>query len=180
MWLIFDDCLALPDGRLKQLVTFIVQIDFISCCMSLMSYSMDDLPNLKGLSLVCYDKTFFYDNLIVPLLRRPSQLEELIFVCLYFKPAYVNDYSCSIVKYPHLISLDIIFVNVDYVDQFLNESKTHLPRLTELKVQFHALKEVTKTFTQDATRLNCATVKRLIVEDSIVFSEDVYRYFPSL
>ncbi|CAF3672342.1 unnamed protein product [Rotaria socialis] len=172
MWLIFDDCLALPDGRLKQLVTFIVQIDFISCCMSLMSYSMDDLPNLKGLSLVCYDKTFFYDNLIVPLLRRPSQLEELIFV--------FNDYSCSIVKYPHLISLDIIFVNVDYVDQFLNESKTHLPRLTELKVQFHALKEVTKTFTQDATRLNCATVKRLIVEDSIVFSEDVYRYFPSL
>ncbi|CAF1478541.1 unnamed protein product, partial [Rotaria magnacalcarata] len=36
----FDHCLALLDGRLRQLVTFIVQIDSISCYMPLMSYNM--------------------------------------------------------------------------------------------------------------------------------------------
>ncbi|CAF3820951.1 unnamed protein product [Rotaria sordida] len=92
----------------------------------------------------------------------------------------VNDHSCSIVEYSHLISLDIDFVNIDYVDQFLNESKTRLPYLTELVVQFDSLKNVTENFTRDATQRNCAKVKRLIVKNLIDFSEDVYRYFPSL
>jgi hypothetical protein len=38
----FDDCLALLDGRLKQLITFIVQIDFIGY-MPLISYNMVSL-----------------------------------------------------------------------------------------------------------------------------------------
>ncbi|CAF3342347.1 unnamed protein product [Rotaria socialis] len=92
----------------------------------------------------------------------------------------VNDHSYSIVEYSHLILLDIDFVNIDYVDQFLNESKTRLPCLTELVVQFNALKNVTEDFTRDATRRNCAKVKRLIVKNLIDFPKDVYRYFPSL
>ncbi|CAF4755173.1 unnamed protein product, partial [Rotaria sp. Silwood2] len=92
----------------------------------------------------------------------------------------VNDHSCSIVEYSHLISLDIDFVNIDYVDQFLNESKTRLPCLTELVVQFDQLKNVTENFTRDATRRNCAKVKRLIVKNLIDFPKVVYRYFPSL
>lgn len=71
-------------------------------------------------------------------------------------------------------------MNIDYVDHFLNESKTHLPCLTELKVRFDDLKKVTENFTRDATRRNCAKIKRLIVEDLRDFPEDVYRYFPSL
>ncbi|CAF1663866.1 unnamed protein product, partial [Rotaria sordida] len=58
----FDDCLALLDGRFKQLTTFIVQ---------------DDLSTLKCFSLICYDSTEGYNNLILPLLRRMSYLEEL-------------------------------------------------------------------------------------------------------
>jgi hypothetical protein len=92
----------------------------------------------------------------------------------------INDHPCSIVEYPHLTSLNIEFVNIDYVDQFLNESKTHLSCLTELTIRFDALKNVTENFTRDATRRNCTKVKRLIVSDPIDFSEDVYRYFPSL
>ncbi|CAM4843584.1 unnamed protein product [Rotaria magnacalcarata] len=92
----------------------------------------------------------------------------------------VNDHSYSIVEYSHLILLDIDFVNIDYVDQFLNESKTRLPCLTELVVQFNALKNVTENFTRDATRRNCAKVKRLIIKNLIDFPKDVYRYFSSL
>jgi hypothetical protein len=61
----------------------------------------------------------------------------------------------------------------------VNESKRHLSCLTELVVRFDALKNVTENFTGDATRRNCTKVKRLIVEDSTDFSEDIYRYFPS-
>ncbi|CAF1005708.1 unnamed protein product [Rotaria sordida] len=87
---------------------------------------------------------------------------------------------CSIIEEPHLISLDIECVNTYYVEHFLNEEKAHLPHLTELKVCYHSLKFVTKNFTRDETRRNCARIKQLIVEDPITYPKDVYRYFPLL
>ncbi|CAF3701396.1 unnamed protein product [Rotaria sp. Silwood1] len=87
---------------------------------------------------------------------------------------------CSIIEYPHLISLDIECVNTYYVEHFLNEEKAHLPHLTELKVCYDSLKFVTKNFTRDKTRRNCARIKRLIVENPITYPKDVYRYFPLL
>ncbi|CAF3570250.1 unnamed protein product [Rotaria sp. Silwood2] len=92
----------------------------------------------------------------------------------------INDDWSSIVKYAHLISLDIENVNSHYIEHFLNETKTHLPCLIQLKIRYNLLEIVTQNFTRDATRCNCAKVKRLIVKDSIVYSKDVYRYFPSL
>ncbi|CAF1388865.1 unnamed protein product [Adineta ricciae] len=87
---------------------------------------------------------------------------------------------CSIVEYPHLISLDIERANISYVEQFLNETKTHLPNLIELKATYMSLEDVTKNFTQDQTRRNCAGVKRLFVDMPMVYKDCVYRYFPSL
>ncbi len=96
------------------------------------------------------------------------------------KRTLIGNESYSIVTYPHLISLDMDCVNIHYVDQFLNQSKAYLPCLTELKIPYNELKSVTENFTRDVTRRNCANVKRLILKDSTVFSEDVHRYFPSL
>ncbi|CAF3455174.1 unnamed protein product [Rotaria socialis] len=93
---------------------------------------------------------------------------------------YDNNSTFSVIEYSHLISLDITSVYLDYVAQFLLETKAHLPRLAELKVSYDQLKMVTMNFTRDATRRNCSKVKRLIVEESTVFSKDVYQYFPSL
>jgi hypothetical protein len=102
-------------------------------------------------------------------------------------PVWVSDLAhftdknwCSIVEYPHLISLDIARVDIYYVEHFLNETKTHLPRLTELKIRYENLKMVTKNFTRDETRRNCAKVKELIVGQTTVYTKDVYYYFPSL
>jgi len=97
----------------------------------------------------------------------------------FHKPRPVDDW-CSIVKYPHLISLDIWSADNHYVEHFLNETKTYLPCLIELRIRYHSLKTVTQNFTRDITRRNCANVKQLIVKDSIVYPKDVYRYFPSL
>ncbi len=95
-----------------------------------------------------------------------------------FRPNHSTTYS--VIEYPHLTTLDITSVDIDYVVQFLHETKAHVPCLTELKVKHHHLKCVTMNFTRDATRRNCAQVKRLIFEDPISLSKDVYKYFPSL
>ena len=87
---------------------------------------------------------------------------------------------CSTVEYPHLISLDIKDAHTYYVEQFLNETKTHLPRLTELKIRYEDLENVTKIFTRDVTRRNCTRVNRLIVENQMVYSKYVFNYFPLL
>jgi len=88
--------------------------------------------------------------------------------------------SYSIVEYPHLTSLDIRFVHIDYVEQFLDESKTRLPHLTELHIEYDQLKTVTENFTRDATRLICSQVKRLIIKEVVVYPKDFYLYFPLL
>jgi hypothetical protein len=87
---------------------------------------------------------------------------------------------CSIVEYPHLISLNVKHAHPHYVEHFLNQTKTHLPGLIELKVTSDSLKQITKNFTRDETRRNCGRVNRLLVEGPMVYSEDVYNYFPLL
>jgi len=86
----------------------------------------------------------------------------------------------SIVEYPYLISLDLSDVHIDYVEQFLNETKTHLPRLTELIVNYNQLTIVIENFTRNATRLNCAKVKQLVIVKALAHSKDLYVYFPVL
>ncbi|CAF4168153.1 unnamed protein product, partial [Rotaria sp. Silwood2] len=100
-----------------------------------------------------------------------------------FNKAIVSRYFldwCSIIEYLHLISLDVERANPYYIEHFLNETKTRLPCLTKLKVNYGDLKQVTENFSRDEMRLNCGRVKRLIVERSIVYPEYVYHYFPLL
>ncbi|CAF5225982.1 unnamed protein product, partial [Rotaria magnacalcarata] len=84
----------------------------------------------------------------------------------------------SIVEYPHLIALRLGLSHTDYYEQFLNNTRTHLPRLTQLKVNYTRLTFVTENFTRDATRLNCTNVKQLLIREQLVHSEDFYIYFP--
>jgi len=86
----------------------------------------------------------------------------------------------SVVEYPYLVSLYLEHVHNDYVEQFLNQTKTHLPRLTKLIVDYNQLAMITENFTRDTTRLNCAKVKRLIIREIRVHSNDFYVYFPLL
>ncbi|CAF0957244.1 unnamed protein product [Rotaria sordida] len=290
----FNDVRALLDGRLKQLTTFIVQVEYISDWIST-SHNRNDLPYLKCFSLTCYHGTREYDNLIVRLLRRMTNLEELtlylhIFggstfiagtdleneiltymprlhtftfyitsenviadptvhisdddikrtftnikhgqmacmvdyfipmkiICRVFSLPFkfhvleritnnipnivfnsVTDLKlnilppfwrfhefhlldkdwCSLVEYPHLISLDMKEADIYYVEHFLNETKTYLPRLTKLKIDYQELKMVTKNFTRDETRSNCARVKQLNGQGLIVYPKKVYCYFSLL
>jgi hypothetical protein len=86
----------------------------------------------------------------------------------------------SVVEYPYLISLRILVSHIDYVEQFLNQTKTNLPHLTKLIVDYDQLAIVTNNFTRDITRRNCAKVKQLFTASTIVHSKDFNVYFPLL
>jgi len=62
----------------------------------------------------------------------------------FIKPQLIDNDWCSIVEYPHLISLDISFANIDYVEHFLNETKTHLPCVTELQIRYEQMITMTE------------------------------------
>ncbi|CAF2403782.1 unnamed protein product [Rotaria sp. Silwood2] len=71
----FDDCLYLLDGRFNQLHTLCVDLVHINHPEEIKNQG--DLPNLKCFSLSCYLAISFYDELILPLLYRMSNLEQL-------------------------------------------------------------------------------------------------------
>lgn len=73
---------------------------------------------------------------------------------------------CSIVEYLHLISLDIEYVNIDYVEYLLNETKAHLSRLTELIVTYENWKMVTKNFTRDEICHGSCVVVVVVVKNN--------------
>ncbi|CAF1534300.1 unnamed protein product [Rotaria magnacalcarata] len=88
--------------------------------------------------------------------------------------------SYSMIEYPHLTSLDVSSSDKDYLEQFLNETKAYVSCLTELEVSHRDLKTVTKNFTREETRRNCAKVKQLNTAQPLDNSQDFYHYFPSL
>ncbi|CAF4026312.1 unnamed protein product [Rotaria sordida] len=102
-----------------------------------------------------------------------------------------NNESFEIVQYLHLRSLNFCRTHIDYVEQMLNESKTHLPCLKELAIDYKQLKTITNNFTRDATRLNCINVEELNFHNfinhddsdyqwTIAQSKDFHVYFPLL
>ncbi|CAF4159576.1 unnamed protein product [Adineta steineri] len=86
----------------------------------------------------------------------------------------------SIIKYPHLTILGVVSAHRDYIEQFLDETKTFVPCLTEFEVYVDDLKTVTKDFTREETRRNSAKVKKITSIEPVVHSEDLCLYFPSL
>ncbi len=76
---------------------------------------------------------------------------------------------CSIIKYPHLIPLDIYDLSIYYVEHFLSETKTHLPRVTELKIRYEDLELVAKDFKRNET-MNCETAHNLSKRCALLFS----------
>ncbi|CAF1531691.1 unnamed protein product [Rotaria sordida] len=71
----FDDCLYLLDGRFNQLHTLYVDLVNLSCLDE--TENQGNLPNLRCFFLSCNLQTLDYDNTILPLLYRMSNLEVL-------------------------------------------------------------------------------------------------------
>ncbi|CAF1139278.1 unnamed protein product [Rotaria magnacalcarata] len=90
-----------------------------------------------------------------------------------------NSATSSIAEFSHLTHLNFIFTHIDYPEQFLVETNTHLPSRIELTVGYEALEIVTENFTRDTTRRNCSLLECINVHQLMVDSKDFYSYFPS-
>jgi hypothetical protein len=86
----------------------------------------------------------------------------------------------STIEYPHLTTLDLCYAHREYVEQFLNETKTYMPCLTKLSAMVRDLLVVTKHFTRKETRRNCVKVKTLFMREVLLHFEGFCDYFPSV
>jgi hypothetical protein len=99
-----------------------------------------------------------------------------------------SEQRSSVIEFSHLVELMCSFVHIDYLEEFLCNSNTRLPCLSKLIVRYEHLATVTRNFTRNATRVNCARLKQIIFfggDDQVevvtmVHSKDYYVYFPSL
>ncbi|CAF0953718.1 unnamed protein product [Adineta steineri] len=74
-----DDCLRLLDGRFNQMKSFIVKIDSIDAPLLNIDNKIN-LLNLTTFFLSCSQPTEAYDEVILPLLRRMTNMEKLTLV----------------------------------------------------------------------------------------------------
>ncbi|CAF4308481.1 unnamed protein product [Rotaria sp. Silwood2] len=92
-----------------------------------------------------------------------------------------NSQKYSIIKYPYLTELILFNVHNDYIEQFLDETKTRLPNNVIFCVKYEPLRCVTHNFTRNTTRANCAKLKDLFIYDrDIGYSQQIVTYFPYL
>ncbi|CAF4964886.1 unnamed protein product, partial [Rotaria magnacalcarata] len=73
----FDDCLYLIDGHFNCLSTLMIFVKTIAYTSGTID-NTKKRPTLKHFSLISYSHIFLYDNLIIPLLRRMINLDNLI------------------------------------------------------------------------------------------------------
>jgi hypothetical protein len=109
-------------------------------------------------------------NILTVFTRQPQK---------YKRSNHTNQDKCvsSIIEFLYLTSLVIIHVHIDYVEQLLVETNTHLPRLVKLSVDYEHLAIVTENFTRAATRQNCSKLESIYFSKSIVYSKNFYLYF---
>ncbi|CAF1516548.1 unnamed protein product [Rotaria sordida] len=89
----FDDCLYLLDGHFNELRKFHVNISDIHSAQLTIN-NRENLPNLKCFSLYSNIETSSYDELIVPLLHRMINLEELgLYVKICDKNIFVDGHD---------------------------------------------------------------------------------------
>ncbi|CAF3504874.1 unnamed protein product [Rotaria socialis] len=127
----FGDCLSLLDERLSQLLTFIVEVDYIYNTSMIINYTVQYFKSQKfylikkGFSLISFRQTIEYDNQIVPCLRQMSQLEKyalsLIVRCRtsFIDGTHLVNDILSKMSYLHTFIFNIITYNVRMDEELL-------------------------------------------------------------
>jgi hypothetical protein len=83
-----------------------------------------------------------------------------------------------IIKYSHLTELNLSDVHDDYVEQFLDDTKTCLPKNIKFISTYDCLQRVTHNFTREITRINCTKINNLILARPYNMTHQFIMYFP--
>ncbi|CAF3506856.1 unnamed protein product [Rotaria socialis] len=99
-----------------------------------------------------------------------------------YKPSHEakkNNQMSSVIVFPHLTHIEICFGNINIAEQLLVDINMLLLHLINLTIPYSCIDEVTEDFTRDATRWNCANIKRLNFNRvSLVHCKEFHLYFP--
>jgi hypothetical protein len=129
--------------------------------------------------LLMYDIRSFEHELFKIISHNFPFLQKL--TILNFEPQQnKQQHSSTFITFNHLFKLNLSNAHTDYVIQFLSDRNTHLPSLTNLEIEYEKLATVTNNFTNNATRLNCAKIKSLVIDGTFVRPQNFHSYFPSL
>lgn len=91
-----------------------------------------------------------------------------------------NHEQLPIVIFNRLSNLDLSYLHIDYIEQFLFNRYTHLPRLCQLQINYENLITLTNSFTNDPIQFNFSHIRRVITNEPCVRPQNFLRYFPSL
>lgn len=135
----------------------------------------------QGVRIVkLYDDYPFEHDFFLQIARSSPFLENLTMSNEKGQACKLNDQSdVPLIEYPHLKQLCFIDVHEDYIEQFLLNSKTVLPRKISLSVDYDFLERVTHRFRRKETRFNCTKIKRVSLRVNFAIPKRVKNYFPN-
>ena len=91
-----------------------------------------------------------------------------------------NRKQFPIMIFNRLSNLHLNHLEIDYIELFLFSRYSHLPRLSQLEIDYEQLNTLTNSFTNDPTQFNFSHIRRLITNEAFVRSQNFSKYFPSL
>ncbi|CAF1088512.1 unnamed protein product [Rotaria magnacalcarata] len=116
-----DDCLCLLGGRFNQMKTLIIDIKSIEDSI-LNIDNKSNLPNLTTFFLSSLSPTEEYDNLIVPMLRRMSNIQKLgLYLQVENRPEFIDGtdlYNGILIYMPRI---QIFFFNITTIDDYVDK-----------------------------------------------------------
>ncbi|CAF1507625.1 unnamed protein product [Adineta steineri] len=170
----------------RMVICHAFSLPFISNHLEYLGNTFPSIVFTRVTKLLVFDILPFEHEFFIRLARFFPFLKDLSVMnlhpqlCKSDSVNYDHNQQYPVIEYPYLDSLHLEDSYIDYVEQFINETKIRLPRLKILEVDYRKLNTITKQFTRDVTRLNCAKVHRLIMEKQVVFPKTFYVYFPLL
>jgi hypothetical protein len=162
----------------------------IYSCPYTMSYYHGITNNFPGGLFKCVREISLFDE-------RPFEHEFFIRIAQSFpsieklslsnrKPQKHKEYQNSkddnkhfpVIEYPRLTELEFTNVHKDYLELFLDHTKTSLPNNIFLSPDYGPLRKATHNFKRDSMRVNCAKVTQLWISDNFKISQCFKAYFP--
>ena len=90
----------------------------------------------------------------------------------------IND-NFEIIRYYHLVELDIGRCHDDYIEEFLLNTKTYLHNSISLYINVELLAKITQNFSRNQIRVNCSKVNEIFLFGENKYSrQSLQNYFP--
>jgi hypothetical protein len=94
-----------------------------------------------------------------------------------FKESRNTNEDLLVIKYSHLVQLDLSKAHKNYLEEFLDDTKTYLPNGVHLCADYRSLKKVTHNFKRDTTRMNCSKIRYFYTTNITQFPKHFKDYF---